>query len=90
MSAMIYINDFFFAIHTHLCMQHRIAKVAVGRAHILCVSVDNVVFAWGNNDHGQLGLGHTDPVLEATVITSISGKSIVDVRVNVICILLQR
>lgn len=59
--------------------EHRIAKVAVGMGHILCVSVDNVVFAWGNNDHGQLGLGHTDPVLEATVITSISGKSIVDV-----------
>jgi len=37
----------------------RIADVIVGYYHVLAVSTGGYLFAWGRNDRGQLGRGHT-------------------------------
>ena len=36
----------------------KISKIAVSYAHGLALTKNNTVYAWGNNNHGQLGLGH--------------------------------
>lgn len=33
--------------------------VAAGNAHSLVLSADGIIYSWGNNDYGQLGLGDT-------------------------------
>lgn len=37
---------------------HRIAAVAAGRYHSLALTEEGLVWSWGGNDNGQLGLGH--------------------------------
>jgi alpha-tubulin suppressor-like RCC1 family protein len=37
-----------------------IVQVAAGRGHTVELGADGCVWAWGNNSHGQLGLGHTE------------------------------
>jgi alpha-tubulin suppressor-like RCC1 family protein len=34
-----------------------IMKIAMGRAHVVALSLDDVLFSWGRNDKGQLGRG---------------------------------
>lgn len=34
-----------------------IVKLATGRSHVLALDAKGKVYSWGNNDHGQLGLG---------------------------------
>jgi alpha-tubulin suppressor-like RCC1 family protein len=41
------------------------ASVAMGEGHGLSVKVDGTVWAWGQNDHGQLGDGTTTNRLRA-------------------------
>ena len=44
---------------------HKLLKVACGSEHVLClftVAGGGEVWAWGWNEHGNLGLGHTDDV----------------------------
>ncbi|UMM14271.1 hypothetical protein L5515_002144 [Caenorhabditis briggsae] len=36
-----------------------IVQIAAGRAHSLAVADDGRVFAWGSNEHGQLGMENT-------------------------------
>ncbi|VDK42955.1 unnamed protein product [Anisakis simplex] len=54
----------------------KIKQVALSERHHLLVTADKNVYAWGDNDHGQLGLGdricRTQPIL----IDSLSGKSV--------------
>lgn len=38
---------------------HLVAQVVCGRHHTLCVTATSVVYAWGANSCGQLGLGDT-------------------------------
>lgn len=38
---------------------HLVAQVVCGRHHTLCVTATSVVYAWGANSFGQLGLGDT-------------------------------
>jgi alpha-tubulin suppressor-like RCC1 family protein len=38
----------------------RIADVVAGYYHVLAVTTDGYLFAWGRNDRGQLGRGHTE------------------------------
>ncbi|SPR00235.1 unnamed protein product (mitochondrion) [Plasmodiophora brassicae] len=35
----------------------RVAQVALGAQHSLCVTSDGLAYGWGSNQHGQLGLG---------------------------------
>ena len=35
--------------------------IAVGAFHNLALTDDGILWAWGNNEHGQLGTGDTQP-----------------------------
>ena|GEM_PF-4444031 len=39
----------------------RIVQVAIGSTHALALTLQGKVYAWGDNSHGQLGVGDTDP-----------------------------
>ena len=41
-----------------------IARIAVGENHVLALSTDGYVYAWGNNSNGQLGNGDTSSTNE--------------------------
>uniref|UniRef100_A0A1A8FK92 HECT-type E3 ubiquitin transferase n=1 Tax=Nothobranchius korthausae TaxID=1143690 RepID=A0A1A8FK92_9TELE len=53
-----------------------IEDIAVGCEHVLVLSSTGDVFAWGCNSDGQLGLGHSNPVKEPTLISALHGKNI--------------
>ncbi|XP_049459515.1 probable E3 ubiquitin-protein ligase HERC1 isoform X7 [Epinephelus fuscoguttatus] len=53
-----------------------IEDIAVGCEHVLALSSTGDVYAWGCNNEGQLGLGHSNPVKEPTLITTLQGKNI--------------
>uniref|UniRef100_A0A7N6BG99 HECT-type E3 ubiquitin transferase n=1 Tax=Anabas testudineus TaxID=64144 RepID=A0A7N6BG99_ANATE len=53
-----------------------IEDIAVGCEHVLTLSSTGDVYAWGCNSEGQLGLGHSNPVKEPTLITALQGKNI--------------
>ncbi len=55
--------------------------VSVGAHHAVAVGAERMIFSWGENQHGQLGLGHTDPVMTPTSVVSLAGKSIVKVHI---------
>ncbi|MCX7927480.1 MAG: autotransporter-associated beta strand repeat-containing protein [Candidatus Omnitrophica bacterium] len=51
---------------------HDIATVAVGGAHMLALTTDGYVYAWGFNEDGQLGNGST--INSATAVRVLSGE----------------
>ncbi|XP_053504408.1 probable E3 ubiquitin-protein ligase HERC1 isoform X7 [Ictalurus furcatus] len=53
-----------------------IEDIAVGCEHILALSNTGDVYAWGCNCEAQLGLGHSSPVKEPTLVTVLQGKNI--------------
>ncbi|XP_023136650.2 probable E3 ubiquitin-protein ligase HERC1 isoform X3 [Amphiprion ocellaris] len=53
-----------------------VEDIAVGCEHVLALSSTGDVYAWGCNSEGQLGLGHSNPVKEPTLITALQGKNI--------------
>ncbi|XP_034166972.2 probable E3 ubiquitin-protein ligase HERC1 isoform X4 [Pangasianodon hypophthalmus] len=53
-----------------------IEDIAVGCEHILALSNTGDVYAWGCNCEAQLGLGHSSPVKEPTLVTALKGKNI--------------
>ncbi|KAH3744576.1 ADPribosylation factor subfamily protein [Pelomyxa schiedti] len=58
----------------------RISQIAAGgaygSAHSLALTETNILFAWGSNDQGQLGLGDRCDRNTPTVITFLSSKKI--------------
>lgn len=66
-----------------VCM-HR-AQVSCGRSHTLCMTQDGLLFAWGCNDHGQLGLGAS--VLQSVCAqpSLVSALAMATVKVSRIC-----
>uniref|UniRef100_A0A914PTL3 non-specific serine/threonine protein kinase n=1 Tax=Panagrolaimus davidi TaxID=227884 RepID=A0A914PTL3_9BILA len=54
----------------------RVKQLAVGHEHILMLTIDNVVYAWGDNKFGQLGLGDRRPRLQPVRIEILDGKDI--------------
>ena len=60
--------------------EHTVVDVAVGAEHTLALTADGRVFAWGTNNDGQLGLGHTAGVRVPQLIASLVGKHIRQVR----------
>jgi alpha-tubulin suppressor-like RCC1 family protein len=59
----------------------RVASVALGDEHGILVDVVGRVFSFGDNDFGQLGLGHTDTLDRATPVHSLVEDGVVVVSV---------
>ena len=57
-------------------MQLIFSQISIGLGHIVGVSLDHGVFAWGDNSYGQLGLGDLEPRDKATEVALLRGKSI--------------
>ncbi|KAF0297934.1 putative E3 ubiquitin-protein ligase HERC1 [Amphibalanus amphitrite] len=56
--------------------ERTVVEVAVGAEHTLALTADGLVFAWGTNNDGQLGLGHTAGVREPQLVAALTGKHI--------------
>eukprot|EP00494_Astrolonche_serrata_P005540 UN05556 len=53
--------------------------IAVGAFHNLALSVDGILWAWGNNEYGQLGIGDTQPRSQPIRVEGLSNLSLVDI-----------
>ena len=51
-------------------------KVALGYGHVIVVTCDTTVYSWGENEHGQLGLGDVQSRREPTLIEGLKGRNI--------------
>ncbi|CAE1157357.1 Serine/threonine-protein kinase nekl-2,Serine/threonine-protein kinase Nek8,Serine/threonine-protein kinase Nek3,Serine/threonine-protein kinase Nek1,Serine/threonine-protein kinase Nek5,Serine/threonine-protein kinase Nek2,Probable serine/threonine-protein kinase nek3,Serine/threonine-protein kinase Nek4 [Acanthosepion pharaonis] len=54
----------------------RIRQVAVGRDHVIVISMEKLVYSWGEGVKGQLGHGNTVSCKEPELIESLKGKAI--------------
>lgn len=52
----------------------RVVKVVCGFSHTLCLSNDGVLFSWGANSNGQLGIGNKAGACMPTAITAVHGR----------------
>ncbi|VBB32718.1 unnamed protein product, partial [Acanthocheilonema viteae] len=63
---------------SRLCMLDiptRISSVSCGTEHLLCLTIQGKVYAFGRNRFGQCGVGHTDEVTVATEIVDCYGSA---------------
>ncbi|XP_050428032.1 E3 ubiquitin-protein ligase HERC2 [Adelges cooleyi] len=54
----------------------RVVHFATGSLHVLALTDDGEVYAWGDNDEGQLGDGTTHPISRPRPIAALKGKKI--------------
>ena len=43
-----------------LNVDSNIKSISCGQSHVIVLLQSGKCYSWGMNDHGQLGLGHTD------------------------------
>ena len=55
----------------------KVVELAVGNMHTLAVTEDGEVYAWGNNDQGQLGDTTQTVRTDPTLLTYTEGKFII-------------
>ena len=60
-------------------VQVRLAQVSAGQSHSLAVGSDGNLYAWGNNQNGQLGDGTTTNRTASTSVAAPAGKRFVQV-----------
>jgi len=53
-----------------------VVSVVAGQSHTCALTQDNKIKCWGDNAHGQLGIGTTEPTKEVVIVPGISAKSI--------------
>jgi len=51
--------------------------IAVGAFHNLALQEDGTLWAWGNNEYGQLGTGDTQPRSQPVPVQGLSGLTVV-------------
>ena len=57
--------------------EEQIKHISVGANHVLATSTTGLVFAWGSNEHGQLGLGKEKKrINKASLVQEIQDKKI--------------
>jgi alpha-tubulin suppressor-like RCC1 family protein len=56
-----------------------IKTIAVGAFHNLALSESGKVWAWGNNEYGQLGTGDTQPRSTPVAVKNLRGLDLVDI-----------
>jgi alpha-tubulin suppressor-like RCC1 family protein len=54
-----------------------IRLIAVGAFHNLALQEDGTLWAWGNNEYGQLGTGDTQPRSQPIHVQGLSGLNLV-------------
>ena len=57
----------------------KVVDLAVGSMHVLALTDEGEVYAWGGNDQGQLGDSAMNSKAEPTLMTSLEGKNIIGV-----------
>ncbi|KAG6741965.1 hypothetical protein POTOM_055246 [Populus tomentosa] len=57
----------------------RVRLIAVGAFHNLALQEDGTLWAWGNNEYGQLGTGDTQPRSQPITVQGLSGLTLVDI-----------
>ncbi|KAG1358739.1 putative Ultraviolet-B receptor UVR8 [Cocos nucifera] len=57
----------------------RVRLIAVGAFHNLALLEDGTLWAWGNNEYGQLGTGDTQPRSQPIPVQGLSGLTLVDI-----------
>jgi hypothetical protein len=55
----------------------QVRTIAVGAFHNLALSDDGILWAWGNNEYGQLGIGDTQPRSQPIRVEGLSDLSLV-------------
>lgn len=55
----------------------RVQVIAVGAFHNLALQEDGTLWAWGNNEYGQLGTGDTQPRSQPIRVQGLSGLDLV-------------
>jgi len=68
--------DFTYPTQVHHLADTRITYVCAGFAHTIAVTDTGVVYGWGSNDKGQLGLDGFTATFSPTIITGLVGKKV--------------
>lgn len=67
----------------------RVKLIAVGAFHNLALQEDGTLWAWGNNEYGQLGTGDTQPRSQPVPVWGLSNLTLVrNTNFSIIYILL--
>jgi len=68
--------DFTYPTQVHQLADTRITYVCAGYAHTVAVTDTGVVYGWGSNDKGQLGLDGFTATFSPTLISGLAGKKV--------------
>merc|ERR1712070_774446 len=68
--------DFTYPTQVHQLADTRITYVCAGYAHTVAVTDTGVVYAWGSNDKGQLGIEGFTATFSPTIVTGLVGKKV--------------
>jgi len=52
-------------------------EVSVGRDHIIVVTMERIVYSWGDGSKGQLGHGNLESKLKPCHVETLQSKSVV-------------
>ena len=55
----------------------RYLQVAVGQDHVICVTIERMIYTWGDNSKGQLGHGDLEYRNKPQLVEALKGKSII-------------
>lgn len=61
--------------------------IAVGAFHNLALQEDGTLWAWGNNEYGQLGTGDTQPRSQPIPVQGLSGLTLVCISFFIIMLI---
>lgn len=54
----------------------KIRQIVIGENHFIALGTELNVYAWGENDHGQLGHGNMEPCNKPKLVEALKGKSV--------------
>ncbi|CAG9464121.1 unnamed protein product [Pedinophyceae sp. YPF-701] len=72
-------NDVFVPLQISSLSGIAIKRVACGDNHTMAITANGTLFAFGRNQNGQLGLGHTEDVLTPTIVENLKDTRVGDV-----------
>ena len=69
------VNLVFYRIHFSFNLKY--FQVACGDGHVVAIGMERMVYSWGENSFGQLGISHTNYQNEPCLVRTLKGKAIV-------------